>query len=184
MAEPVLPDWLEGLTHKDFLFDGVKCTEEIWAELDWSRAYVDMGPSPAGNVGPYWHVPRPYEDTVHRLYPKVLKSKWLLLIRRAVEESIERDRRPAEPMPGRKAPRNLSAAVLDVFAGVGGLRLDTAAVMAQLRRPYRSATSKQVANSLDYLRRNGRLIRVAIGQYEIADADHPRPYTVDEAANG
>ena len=177
MADP-LPYWLEGLTHKDFLFDGTPCNEETWAELDWSRAYVDMGPSPAGNVGPYWHVPRPRGDTVHRLYPKVLKSKWLLLIRRAIEEAIEADRRPADPAPGRKAPRNLSAAVLDVFAGAGP-RLDTSAVMAMLRRPYRSATRKQVANSLDYLCRAGRLTRVVAGKYEIA-----RPHAADEVADG
>lgn len=46
----------------------------IWAALDWSRAYVDQGPSPAGNAGPYWHVPAqiPGEDELwHRIYPRV-----------------------------------------------------------------------------------------------------------------
>lgn len=82
MADP-LPAWLEGLTHNNFF----KCSPEMWADLDWSRAYMDMGPSPVGNLGPYWHVPRPSDGTQHRLYPNVLRSKWLLVIRRACEEA-------------------------------------------------------------------------------------------------
>lgn len=83
-----LPDWMEGLDHRDWLFDGhpIRGTEMLcaWGELDWTRAYVDMGPSIAGNLGPYWHVPRPSMETVHRLYPKVLTTKWLGVIREAV----------------------------------------------------------------------------------------------------
>jgi len=41
---------------------------DIWNGLDWALARVDQGPSPAGNVGPYWHVPYPAEHTVHRVY--------------------------------------------------------------------------------------------------------------------
>ena len=83
-----LPEWLEGLSCRDFLFDGGgPCTAEMWQRLDWSKAYVDMGPSPAGNLGPYWHVPRD-DGTIHRLYPKILKTKWLLLIRQAIEEVL------------------------------------------------------------------------------------------------
>lgn len=37
-------------------------------DLDWSNAWVDNGPSPAGNAGPYLHVPYPKGDTVHRIY--------------------------------------------------------------------------------------------------------------------
>ena len=100
MAELARPDWLSGLTHRDFLFDGYRCSEAIWGRLDWSRAYVDMGPSVAGNLGPYWHVPLPDEnypddpnsETAHRLYPRVLITKWLPLIRQAVEE-IDRSHR-------------------------------------------------------------------------------------------
>lgn len=44
-----------------------------------------MRPSIVGNLGSYWHVPLPEEGTVHQLYPKVLESKWLLLIRHACE---------------------------------------------------------------------------------------------------
>ena len=50
------PDWLTGTTRKDWLRDGYTITEEQWAALDWSRAWIDMGPSPAvitvtGNYG-------------------------------------------------------------------------------------------------------------------------------------
>lgn len=94
MTDRLQPDWLAGLTHRDFLFDGYRCSETIWGRLDWSRAYVDMGPSIAGNLGPYWHVPLPDEnypddpdsETVHRLYPRVLMTRWLPLIRQAIEE--------------------------------------------------------------------------------------------------
>ena len=44
--------------------------KEVWSRLDWTAARIDPGPSPAGNPGPYYHVPYPKEGTVHRLYPK------------------------------------------------------------------------------------------------------------------
>jgi hypothetical protein len=81
----MLPDWMAGLDHRHWLIDGWKCTEEQWAQLDWSKAYVDLGPSPAGNLGPYWHVPHMNKGTVHRLYPK-LKSKWRNVFRQAMIE--------------------------------------------------------------------------------------------------
>lgn len=90
------PAWLDGLTHKDFMFDGQAIRGEVmlarWNALDWWKAYVDMGPSIAGNPGPYWHVPLPEDETVHRLYPRLLLTKWLLLVRRACEESQGRGR--------------------------------------------------------------------------------------------
>jgi hypothetical protein len=89
-------NWREGLTHKDWLFDGRPIRGEYlidrFSHLDWSRARVELGPSIAGNLGPYWHVPMDDGDTVHRLYPKVLLSKWLLVIRRACEELRHPDR--------------------------------------------------------------------------------------------
>lgn len=99
-----LPQWLDGLTHKDWLFDGSpvrgKIMEAKFANLDWGKAWVDMGPSIAGNLGPYWHVPLKetiidgdlYDlgDTVHRLYPKLLTTKWLWVVRQAVEECTKR----------------------------------------------------------------------------------------------
>jgi hypothetical protein len=91
------PDWLNSVTHKDWLFDGHEIRGEVMIErfnnLDWSGAWMDMGPSVAGNPGPYWHVPLPSEETTHRLYPKVLKSKWLLVVRQAIREAEAAARR-------------------------------------------------------------------------------------------
>lgn len=90
--------WREPLSHKDWLYDGRAIKGrllECFNRLDWSKAWVDLGPSPGGNFGPYWHVPLPeftddegdiWGDTVHRLYPKIVTGKWLPLIRRAVLE--------------------------------------------------------------------------------------------------
>lgn len=68
-----------------------------FANLDWSKAHIDMGPSIFGNPGPYWHVPLKetvidgvlYDcgDTVHRLYPKLLLTKWLPLVPHAIVEA-------------------------------------------------------------------------------------------------
>lgn len=76
--------WRDELTHKDWLFDGSPIRGQVMIDrynnLDWSAAWIDLGPSVAGNPGPYWHVPLKDGDTVHRLYPKVLQSKWGMLI--------------------------------------------------------------------------------------------------------
>lgn len=83
-------NWRAGLSHKDWLLDGnsIRTARSIerFNHLDWSKAWVDLGPSVAGNLGPYWHVPTDDGETTHRLYPKVSKLAWLLLIRRACEE--------------------------------------------------------------------------------------------------
>jgi hypothetical protein len=54
--------WLKGLDHRDWLFDGHairgRAMIEAFNDLDWSKAWMDLGPSPTGNPGPYWHVPR------------------------------------------------------------------------------------------------------------------------------
>lgn len=84
---PTTPKWLRGTTCKDWLFDGGRCSPEQWAALDWTKAYVDLGPSPAGNLGPYWHVPHVDGDTVHRLYPKLLKTKWANVAHQAATEA-------------------------------------------------------------------------------------------------
>jgi hypothetical protein len=91
-----LPGWLDGLTHKDWLFNGGRCSAEQWAQLDWSEAWMDTGPSPAGNSGPYWHVPDLEGDCQHRLYPKVLQSKWAWVIRQAIKEAVAK---ATEPRP-------------------------------------------------------------------------------------
>ena len=88
--------WREGLTHKDWLFDGRPIRGERMLErfnlLQWDKAWLDLGPSVAGNPGPYWHVPLHWDDddTIHRLYPKVIESKWALLILHACYESERR----------------------------------------------------------------------------------------------
>lgn len=67
------------LTLQNTLIDGERYTSrsqwwgrpapEAWGDLDFAGAWVDNGPSPAGNDGPYLKVPYPSEGTVHRLYP-------------------------------------------------------------------------------------------------------------------
>jgi len=81
---PLKATWMEHLSKSDWLFDGHPIRGDMMTErfndLDWSKAWVDMGPSIAGNIGPYWHVPLVGDDeTVHRLYPKLLQTKWLPL---------------------------------------------------------------------------------------------------------
>jgi hypothetical protein len=60
----------------------------LWSKLDWSRARMDMGPSPAGNPGPYWHVPWNFDGEIlsARLYPKLALSKHLPLLQRIARE--------------------------------------------------------------------------------------------------
>lgn len=88
----------EKLNPDDWLFDGRPVKGyllERWHKLNWSRAWMDMGPSPAGNPGPYWHVPLPEDGTVHRLYPRVLRTKWLSIVRviaqlAAIDEQVRK----------------------------------------------------------------------------------------------
>lgn len=59
------------------LFDGGGWTKAHKAQMwDWAGAWVDPGPSPAGNPGPYLKLPwlagdrhDVFEGTVHRIYP-------------------------------------------------------------------------------------------------------------------
>lgn len=90
-------DWLKGLTHNDWLLDGEPVRsnwqKEKFRRLDWSRAWMDMGPSPADNRGPYWHVPWDFngEELWARLYPKLIFTKWLPLVRHAILGSRAQD---------------------------------------------------------------------------------------------
>lgn len=100
-AAAVSKIWRDGLSHKDWLFDGYPIRGKVWEErfknLDWDNAWLDLGPSIVGNPGPYWHVPlretiidgKVYDhgDTVHRLYPKLLQSKWAMLVLHACYEA-------------------------------------------------------------------------------------------------
>lgn len=59
------------VTSQNSLFDGGPWPRHIkWGDLDWAKAWVDEGPSPAGNPGPYWHVPYPKGGTTHRIYSR------------------------------------------------------------------------------------------------------------------
>jgi hypothetical protein len=63
------------VTARNSLLDGAPigrkgAVREIWDGLDWSQAWIDPGPSPAGNPGPYFKVPCPAQGTVHRVYPR------------------------------------------------------------------------------------------------------------------
>lgn len=66
------------VTMHNSLIDGDgKGIRKHWRHLDWRRAFVDPGPSPAGNPGPYWKVPCSCMGTAedlevwHRIYPRV-----------------------------------------------------------------------------------------------------------------
>lgn len=84
------PAWAAGLSTRDWLIDGHPIRGEYllakWARLDWNNACVDIGPSIMGNPGPYWHVADPDEDTVHRLYPRLVLTKWQPLVEQAMLE--------------------------------------------------------------------------------------------------
>ena len=74
----------EPVTRLNSLPDGLSLSAELWDALDFSRARIDPGPSPAGNPGPYLQVPWPERGTVRRVYPKSLRT-------RGVAREIERD---------------------------------------------------------------------------------------------
>lgn len=106
LASEVAQIWRDGLSPSDWLFDGAPVRGKVmlarFANLEWDKSWIDLGPSFAGNLGPYWHVPLKetwidgdlYDDgeTVHRLYPKVLRSKWAMLILHACCEVEARAR--------------------------------------------------------------------------------------------
>jgi hypothetical protein len=58
------------ITARNSLVDG-RPSPKLFAALVWNeRVYVDPGPSPAGNPGPYLHVPHRNGDSTHRVYPR------------------------------------------------------------------------------------------------------------------
>lgn len=58
------------ITQATATIDGPTCSHLLYRNLDFAKAWVDQGPSPAGNPGPYLKAPGPNE-TVHRVYPRV-----------------------------------------------------------------------------------------------------------------
>lgn len=75
---------------RNSLFDGGPVDKKRWGELQFAKAWVDPGPSPAGNPGPYLKVPREADGDryVHRIYPRIqpgdrlwVKETWCRLMR-------------------------------------------------------------------------------------------------------
>jgi hypothetical protein len=68
------------LTKRNTSFDGGKWPNYMCEnQFHWDRAWIDNGPSPAGNAGPYLKLPVSNlemrdggdDETVHRIYPQV-----------------------------------------------------------------------------------------------------------------
>lgn len=70
--------WPRPLTRENSRVNGRRPSADVWASLVWEskRCRVDPGPSPAGNVGPYLHVPQSaaWDDALARVYPE---PRWL-----------------------------------------------------------------------------------------------------------
>lgn len=73
------------LTPRTTIVDGASMYRSPLDGLNLSAAWVDAGPSPAGNPGPYLKAPRPRTGTVHRLYPRLqigavlwVREPWLV----------------------------------------------------------------------------------------------------------
>lgn len=62
------------ITKSTSFLDGRPPGKGWWDLLDFAKAWVDPGPSPAGNVGPYLKVPTKDGDSVHRLYPRIQRG--------------------------------------------------------------------------------------------------------------
>lgn len=60
------------ITPRNSYYDGGPVRKARWDELDWASQdiFVDKGPSPSGNPGPYLHVPDKDGDCSHRIYPR------------------------------------------------------------------------------------------------------------------
>ena len=76
------------ITRRNSYFDGHRWPKDLEGELLWDEAFVDPGPSPIGNPGPYLQLPRVdgRERCVHRIYPRVqvgdrfwVKESWRTL---------------------------------------------------------------------------------------------------------
>lgn len=90
------------------LLDGFPWTKMQRAQTwDWAGAWVDPGPSPAGNPGPYLKLPwrdgpeehgGAYAGTVHRAYPKIRPGD-TLWVREAWYAPARFDATPARDLP-------------------------------------------------------------------------------------
>ena len=67
-----------------------------WENLDFNDAFIDAGPSPIGNPGPYLNVARPCDDTRHRVYPLMQPDDRLWVRETWKPHSIYADMKPRE----------------------------------------------------------------------------------------
>lgn len=59
------------ITRRNSLVNGEPASQALWDALDFSDAFVDSGPSPAGNAGPYLKAAKPDDETRHRVYSRL-----------------------------------------------------------------------------------------------------------------
>ena len=153
----------------DWLFDGYPIRTDRqkhnWSKLDWSRAYIDMGPSPAGNPGPYWHVPWDCdgEELWARLYPKLVTTKWQPLVAQAIiDAKVLASREAADRIEALERERaalrderdSLSSIVSSGIDDVAGAALDDAesALAASQAEASRLREALEVATFSPWLR--------------------------------
>jgi hypothetical protein len=95
------------------LVDGHRAGPKRWSLLDFSRAWIDPGPSPAGNPGPYLKAGRTDNELVHRIYCRFYAG-----LRLWVRESFHAEH-PADYYAGRFRAREGLAYAADYAAGGG-----------------------------------------------------------------
>ena len=54
-----------------------RANAETWSGLDFDKTFIDPGPSPAGNPGPYLKTFNNYTDATSRIYPNWAKGDYL-----------------------------------------------------------------------------------------------------------
>lgn len=88
-------------TPRNSFLDGTPWTKlEKDATPDWENAWSDPGPSPAGNPGPYIHLPFPEFSTTHRIYPRIrIGDKLWVRETFAIETNFNLDSNEAYPPP-------------------------------------------------------------------------------------
>ena len=104
-----LVEFREPIKKSTALFDGGPWPNWIDRdEYDWEAAFVDEGPSPAGNAGPYLKLTYPGVETgatIHRIYPKLFvgdliwcRETWVALrFYRDYESGVIDDWEPCDP---------------------------------------------------------------------------------------
>jgi len=73
------------VSRRNSLIDGYPISQERWDSLHFEDAWIDKGPSPSGNPGPYLKVPDT-DSVVHRIYPRI-QSGDVLWVREALRRA-------------------------------------------------------------------------------------------------